>query len=193
MPPHPPPTHHHKGQFHDPCHRESEGPVFPLSDGKNFKKASCPFQQLAKLLGAVHVLSFWHLKEQKVALTEGSDETSDKSSGKDHTDTQGDTTTTLLFNDCVQDCPHAPGLVWLWHTPQMAPRLMGAIIWATHFPSHVFPTITKTKPQTKVILHSWQCVPARPQNSTEHRGPGFPLQTTRQLVNPRNTRTFLCN
>lgn len=32
----------------------------------------------------------------------------------------------------VQNCPHAPGLVWLGHTPRMAPQLMGNIIWATH-------------------------------------------------------------
>lgn len=129
MPPATAPTiHHHKGQFRDPCHRESEGPVFPLSDGKNFKKSSCPFPATCQAAWCCSRTEFLTLKEQKVALTRGSDETSDKSSGKDHTDTQGNTTTTLLFNDCVQDCRRAPGLVWLLHTPQMAPRLMGDII-----------------------------------------------------------------
>lgn len=45
----------------------------------------------------------------------------------------------------IQNCPRAAGLVWLWHTPQMAPQLMGNIIWATRFSGHVFPTVATTK------------------------------------------------
>lgn len=145
---------------------------------------------------------FQKRSEQKAELTGGTDETTDKSSGKDHTDAQWNTTTTLLFDDCsTQLSMCSRTRLALTHTKDGSATDAGNMIWATHFPGHVFPTITKTNHfsprnvarQITSNQSNSSLVTVCTSQATEHEGPGFPLQTTRQLVNTGHTRTFHCN
>lgn len=51
----------------------------------------------------------------------------------------------------VQNCPHAPGLIWRWHTPQMAPQLMGehylsrTLLWSCFSNNHNNRTLFSTE------------------------------------------------
>ena len=102
-------------------------------------------QQFAKVPGAVHGLNFRNRASGRRSLQVGWMRLQTRAQEKT-TLTHSETQLPLYCSmTAVHNCPCAPGLVGLWHTPRMAPRLMGNMIWATHFPGHVFPTITKTK------------------------------------------------
>lgn len=102
----------------------------------------------------------------------------------------------------VQNCPHAPGLVWLWHTPQMALQLMGehylsrTLPWSCFSNSHNNRTLFSTergatsylKP-TSSFTHDCVCQPSH-RTAQSTMGPSF-TPPPRQFMNTGHARTFI--
>lgn len=138
-------------------------------------------------------------------LTGERDETTDQSSGKNHTEAQWITTTILLFDYCgteLSTCSWTS--LAMTHTTDCS-ATYGGTLSEPHTSLVMFfqqsqqqnnflhRTWSNKLPQTNVILHSWLCVPDRPQNSTEHDGAG--LHSTTKTVHEHWTLTYIyhCN
>lgn len=103
----------------------------------------------------------------------------------------------------VQNCPHAPGLIWRWHTPQMAPQLMGehylsrTLLWSCFSNNHNNRTLFSTECGATSYLKpkpsfTHDCV-YQPSHRTAQStmGLGFTPPTTGQLMNIGHARTFI--
>lgn len=164
----------------------------------NVLKCTLPHsQQLAKVLGAVHVLNSRNGASRRRSLQVGRMRLQTRAQEKT-TRTHSETQLPLYCSmTVVHNCPRAPGLVWLWHTPRMAPRPMGNMIWATHFPGRVFPTITKTnhfspwnveRQITSNQSNSSLVTVCTSQATEQHRTRGAGLPSTNHKA-PREHRT----
>lgn len=133
-------------------------------------------------------------------LTGGRDETG-QSSGKDHTDAQWITTTVLLFDDIGTELSRCSRTsLAMTHTTDGSAThgehdLSHTLLWLFSQPSQQNTSLHRTWsfewPQTKVILHSWQCVQPGHGTAQNTRGLDFTLWITRQLVNTGYTRAFI--